>query len=189
MNQAQCGNLQLEICQNARLLDGMPTRIPRWYALFTEHQHEKKVVRQLHQRKLEAFCPTYQEQHIWRNRQKKTIELPLFPSYVFAQLRSDEYYKALMLTSVHRIVGTSSGPVAVSDQEIQFLRRDAIRTQCKPYKGLAIGERVRIRSGPMEGVEGVLTRHHNAVALVVSVAAINQSVSLHIDASVVDRIS
>src|SRR5215469_15215571 len=172
MNLVKCGTGSVE----ERYVPGSleeSARSPRWFALFTYHQHEQKVITQLRNSGIESFSPVYEEQRVWKNRQKKTLVLPLFPCYVFAHLRSDEYASAWALPSVHRIVGSSKGPIALPDQQIEFLRTEGVQSKIRPYKGLVLGQKVRITSGPMAGIAGVLMRQQNSTIFVVSVGLIN----------------
>ena len=164
--------------------DTEETERARWFAIFTVHQHEQKVVERLRYREIESFVPTYEEKRIWKDRQKKTLTLPLFPTYVFARLDRHDFARVYESTSVRRIVGNSRGPVALSEKEVEFLRSERIRSQIRPYKGLVIGKKVRIRSGhPMAGVMGVLVREENGLKFVVSVPMINQHASIHVSAA------
>lgn len=156
----------------------------RWFAIFTVHQHEQKVVEQLRYREIESFVPTYEEKRIWKDRQKKTLRLPLFPTYIFARLSRRDNARVYESASVRRIVGNSNGPVALSEKEVEFLLSDRIRSQIRPFKGLLIGKKVRIRSGhPMAGMEGVLVREETGLKFVVSVPLINQHASIRVSAA------
>lgn len=160
------------------------TEKARWFAIFTVHQHEQRVVERLHYREIEAFFPTYEEKRIWKDRQKKTLTLPLFPTYVFARLDRHEFARVYELTGVRRIVGNSKGPVAFSEKEVEFLHSHRIRSQIRPYKGLVIGKKVRIRPPhPMAEVEGFLVREEKGLRFVVSVPMINQHASIHVSAA------
>jgi transcription antitermination factor NusG len=162
----------------------------RWFAVFTVHQHEQKVVERLRCREIESFVPTYEEKRVWKDRHKKTLLLPLFPTYIFAHLDRHDYARVLESPSVRRIVGDSRGPIALFEHEIEFLRSDRIRAQIRPYKGLLIGKKVRIRSGhPMAGVEGVLVRQEKGMQFVVSVPMINQHAAVHISAANLEALS
>lgn len=161
----------------------------RWFAIFTVHQHEQKVAERLRYREIESFVPTYTEERVWKDRHKKLLTLPLFPTYVFARLDRRDYVRVLESASVRRIVGDSRGPVALSDEEVEFLRSDRIQSQIRPYKGLVMGKRARIRSGPMAGVEGVLIRQENGWHFVVSVALINQHAEIRVPATNLEALS
>src|SRR5271170_2919435 len=61
-----------------------------WFATFTLPQNEKSVLRQLDLRKVESFLPTYETIRVWRNRQRKRVTLPLFPTYLFVRIHRAE---------------------------------------------------------------------------------------------------
>ena len=181
---AEIAGREDEIREDRASTDTEEAEKGRWFAIFTVHQHEQKVVERLRCREIESFVPTYEEKRIWKDRQKKTLILPLFPTYVFARLNRRDNARVYESASVRRIVGNSKGPVALSEKEVEFLRSDRVRSQIRPYKGLVIGKKVRIRSGhPMAGVEGVLVREENGMKFVVSVPMINQHASIHVSAA------
>lgn len=166
-------------------MSGLESLMPRgedrqWYAIFTVHQHEKAVAAHLGIREIESFFPAYEEQRIWKNRQKKSITVPLFPAYIFARLSRGDYAAVLGSPSVLRIVGNSKGPIPVSNQEIEFLRSDHVRSKIRPFRDLVVGQKVRIASGAMAGLEGVLVRQKNGLKFVLSVAPINQHAAIEV---------
>jgi transcription antitermination factor NusG len=77
----------------------------RLHAVFTLPQNEKSVVKHLEIREIESFLPTYETIRLWKNRQRKTIVLPLFPTYLFVRISSQERTKVLQTTGVLAIVG------------------------------------------------------------------------------------
>jgi transcription antitermination factor NusG len=154
----------------------------RWYAVYTLPQNEKSVARQLDLRKIESFLPIYETLRVWKNRQKVRLELPLFPSYLFAHINRRERVKVLGSPGVLHIVGNGRGPVAVSDAEIEFLRSEFCGKRLEPYRELVTGEKVRIKRGAMEGVEGVLVRKNNNLRFVLTVALINQHAAIEVGA-------
>src|SRR6202041_1611218 len=96
----------------------------RWHAVFTLPQNEKSVVKHLEIRGIESFLPTHETIRLWKNRQRKTIVLPLFPTYLFARIGSEERTKVLQSPGVLAIVGKNREPRRIPDAEIQFLRSD-----------------------------------------------------------------
>jgi transcription antitermination factor NusG len=155
---------------------GLPQQSTReWFAIFTRYQTERSVIRHLEFRQLEAFLPNYEVVHRWKNGQRKTIVAPLFPSYVFVRMQRSERGTVLKAPGVVRIVGSSTGPSPIPDQEIGFLRSDYYKGRLEPFSELLIGERVRIAQGPMMGVEGTLIRRkNNSLRFVLSVETIRQ---------------
>ncbi len=153
-----------------------------WYAVFTVPQNEKSVARHLHLREVEHFLPTYEEIRTWKNRQRVKVILPLFPTYVFARISSSERGKVLGSPGVLRIVGSSREPTPLPDCEIEFLRSDICRSRTEPYRELVVGEKVRVRSGVMRGLEGVLVRKNNSSRFVISLGLINLHAAVELGA-------
>jgi transcription antitermination factor NusG len=153
-----------------------------WYAVFTVPQNEKSVAKHLHLREVEHFLPTYEEVRTWKNRQRVKIVLPLFPTYVFARISASERARVLGAPGVLRIVGTSREPIPLPDEEIEFLRSDLCRTRTEPYRELIVGQRVRVRSGVMRGVEGVLVRKNNGSRFVITLELINLHAAIELSA-------
>lgn len=153
-----------------------------WYAVFTLPQNEKSTARQLELREIEAFLPTYESLRVWKNRQRVKLELPLFPSYLFARMCRIQRSRVLAAPGVLRIVGNHREPIPVPEATIQFLRSGLFAKSIEPYSELVVGERVRIRSGPMQGLEGVLVRKNNNLRFVLTVDLINRHASVEIGA-------
>jgi transcription antitermination factor NusG len=99
----------------------------RWHAVFTLPRNEKSVIKHLEFREIESFLPTYETIRLWKNRQRKTIVLPLFPTYLFVRISSRERIKVLQSPGVLAIVGQNREPSPIPDAEIQFLRSDLCR--------------------------------------------------------------
>lgn len=154
----------------------------RWYAVFTLPQNEKSASRQLELRQIEAFLPTYESLRVWKNRQRVKLELPLFPSYLFVRMCRGERSRVLSAPGVLRIVGNHREPIPVPEASIDFLRSGLFAKSIEPYSELVVGERVRIRSGPMQGLEGVLVRKNNNLRFILTVDLINRHASVEIGA-------
>jgi transcription antitermination factor NusG len=120
------------------------------------------------------FFPHCESTHVWKNRQRAKIIQPLFPTYVFARIHLAERSSILRSPGVLRIVGNSQGPFPIPDSEIEFLRSDFFRQRVEPHRKLVVGEKVRIKSGSMQGVQGVLVRKKNSLRFVLTLELINQ---------------
>lgn len=155
----------------------------KWFALQTRARHEKVVVRRLLDKGVTTFLPLVRQVHRWSDR-RKTVELPLFSCYVFAKLpaRNEERLRLLVVDGVLRFVGDHGLGTAIPDEQI-----DAIRTLMEeqlPYCShpfLKIGQRVRIRSGALDGVEGILVSRSGEESLVISLDAIQRSLAVRIE--------
>jgi transcription antitermination factor NusG len=137
-------------------------------------------------REVEAFLPLYAAMHRWNNGCKVKVELPLFPNYVFVRIPQQERVRVLEAPGVLSLVGSGRGPSALPDSEIEVLRTSLPLRKFEPHPYLAVGERVRIKSGPMVGMEGVLLRKRNNFRLVLTLTNVMRSVAVEVDADEVE---
>jgi transcription antitermination factor NusG len=161
----------------------------RWFALYTMPQSERAVRRILEIRQIESFCPTFEVQKVWKNRKRVKIQCPLFPSYVFVHIHPRQRSLVLSAPNALRILGNRHGPSPISDREIEFLRSDLCSGKVEPYRDLVVGTRVRIRSGPMEGLEGTLVQKRDSLRFVLTVAMINQHAAVEVQAEELEAAS
>ena len=167
------------------------TEEPCWYALQTHPRHEKKVATQLRQKAVDTFLPLISQVHRWSDR-KKTIEVPLFPGYVFVRLVdvSESRLQVLRTAGVAHFVGNGGSGLAIPDKQIEDIQAVlAHKVPCMLYPFLRVGQRVRIRGGSLEGLEGILVASHSDRSVVVSVEAIHQSLVIRIDGYDVEILS
>ena len=152
-----------------------------WYVTYTIPRHEKNVARQLEERGIGSFLPLYKSIRRWKDR-KKDLELPLFPGYVFVQIRLDDRLELLRVPGVVHLVSFQGKPAAVSSVEIETLRLGLVGCSAlKPHPYLKVGRKVRVRSGPMTGVEGIFVRKKDCARVVLSISLIERSVAMEVD--------
>jgi len=154
----------------------------QWYAVQTRYRCEQKVVEQLAHKEVEAFLPQYEEVHRWSDRQK-TVRTPLFSGYVFVHLAADSgaRLRVLRTSGVIEFVTFSGRAVSIPAKQIEDLRTLLTnRTPCSLHAFLKAGQRVRIRGGCLDGVEGVLEQRGEKF-LVVSIDSIERSVAIKIE--------
>jgi transcription antitermination factor NusG len=161
----------------------------KWFAAVTTPQHEKSALRHLDSSGIETFLPTYQLCRTWKNRQKVRVELPLFPTYLFVHIDHAERSQVLRTPGVRQLVGNSREPVSLADREIDFLRMTLHEQTAEPYAGLVEGQRVRIKSGSMRGVEGLLIRKSSEWRFILTVQLIHRYVAVEVDASSLEPIA
>ena len=159
---------------------------PHWYAVYTRSRHEKTVAEQLVHKSVDHFLPLYETVRKWKNGRFK-VNLPLFPGYLFVHIPLQERLQVLQVPGVVQLVGSSGVPLALPQAEIETIR-DALTKglQAHPHPYLKVGSRVRISSGPLQGLQGILLRKKGKVRLVVSVDLIMRSIAIDIDASEVE---
>ncbi len=157
--------------------------IEQWYALHTRPRHEKAVVQRLAERGIETFLPIVTEVHRWSDRRKK-VELPLFSCYVFARFVPNrvDRLRVLRVDGVLGLVGSRSEGASIPDEQIEAVRSVVDGTiSWSSYPFLKIGQRVRIRSGALDGVEGILVSRNGNATLVISVDAIQRSLAVKVE--------
>jgi len=159
-----------------------PATEDSWYAVYTVHRHENTVLRHLDVRAIESFLPTYEVTRLWKNRQRVKVTVPLFPDYVFVRTGNREFIRVLQCPGVVKLIGTHSGPLPIADSVIELLRLGVAEKKIEPYRELVIGNRVRVKSGLMRGVEGVLIRRDNDWRFVLSIDSINQRAAIKMEA-------
>jgi len=163
---------------------------PQWYAIHTRSRHEKFVTKQLQQRGFETFLPTVDEVHRWTDR-RKVVQLPLFPCYAFLRMRlwPEVWHEVMQTNGVLSFVGGRGKGVPIPVGQIENLRTLLTsNAYCTPYPFLRVGQRVRIRGGALDGIEGLLTGQNRDRMLVISVEPIQRSVAVCIDQYQVEAI-
>lgn len=159
---------------------------PRWYAVFTMARHEKQIAWHLGQREIESFLPLYKTKRRWKNRCTVALELPLFPNYVFVRIDLQERLQVLRIPSVVSIVSFGREPLPVADHYITGLRDGLLTHGIEPHPGLDVGDRVRITTGPMADMVGVLDRQKNAFRVVLTLEMIGRSVAVEVDCASIE---
>lgn len=168
---------------------GNPDGASPWYALFTRHQHEKAVANNLSSKGFEIFVPLYSALHRWKDRNKQLL-LPLFPCYVFLRGGLNRRLEVVSTPGVFAFVGTGGQPAAIPTPEIEAIRRATDAPfRIEPHPFLKCGDRVRVKSGPLKGIEGILVRKKNLVRLVISMELLGKSAAVELDALDVERVS
>jgi transcription antitermination factor NusG len=158
-----------------------------WHALYTCFQHEKVVARILSNKRFEVFLPLYSAAHQWKDRVKR-LTLPLFPCYVFVRGGLARHLDIVSTPGVCDFVGISGKPSDIPESEIETVRRVIDKSlRVEPHPFLNRGDRVRVKSGPLEGIEGTLVRKKNSFRLVLSVELLQKSVAVELDVAVVER--
>jgi len=161
--------------------------MPHWYSVYTRPCHEKRVLQELIRQNIEAFLPTYSVRRRWSDRYK-VIEEPLFKSYLFVNIDYERRYRdTLRAYGAVAFVTFGGEPAQIPEQEIESVRRlVTCELPYQPHPYLKVGRRVRVRSGPLKGCEGILIRKKNLARLVLSINLLQQAVSAEIDADCIE---
>lgn len=156
---------------------------PKWYAVYTRPRWEKKVAALLQQKGLESYCPLNKVRRRWSDRMK-TLEEPLFKSYVFVRIADAARTAVRMTDGVINFVYWNGKPAIIKDREIATIKQFLDEHENVMLQKIEVGvnERVRVIAGPMMDKEGNVLEVKNKTAKVaidslgyVLVATINKN--------------
>jgi transcription antitermination factor NusG len=139
-------------------------------------------MRHLGLRQVESFLPAYETIRVWKNRQRVKTILPLFPTYLFVRINSCERVRVLESPGVLQIVGNGRESIPVADTDIETLRASVNARLVEPFCDLVIGEKVRVRSGVLQGIQGTLVRRSGGDRFVLSFESISQHAAIQVSA-------
>lgn len=160
-----------------------------WYAITVKSQHEKAVDQQLQAKALESYLPLYRARRRWSDR-IKAVDLPLFPRYVFCRFGFEDRLKVLSISNVTAIVGFGGKPCPISDDEIGSIKTVVGSSlPYSPWPFLRTGQRVRVRQGALEGLEGILAREKSGCRVVLNVELLGRAVAVEIERDLVCPVS
>jgi transcription antitermination factor NusG len=152
-----------------------------WLAVYTTPRHEKRVAQHLSTREIEHFVPLYRANRRWNDGSRVTLELPLFPSYVFVRIPVAKRVRVLDIPGVLYIVeGTGREPAMLPEADIDMLRKGLDECRAEPHPYLTAGQRAVIRSGPLAGMEGIVVRTKSSCRVVLSLHLIRESIAVEV---------
>lgn len=158
------------------------TRSSRWFALYTTSRHEKRIAQHLVQREIEHYLPLYQADRKWRDGSRVTLDLPLFPGYIFVRIQRSQRVSVLSVPGALSVVGGTGGePAPLPDGAIEALRWGLMEHRIEPHPLLRVGQFARIRSGAFAGMEGIVVRKKSGFRVVLTLEQIMQSVAVELD--------
>lgn len=159
-----------------------------WFAVYTTPRHEKSVARQFAVRQIEAYLPLYRTVRRWKNGSRVSVDRPLFPNYIFVSLQRHEHLRVLQTPGVLSLVGSGRQPSPLASSEIESLRSGLPFREFEPHPYLVAGDRVRIHSGALAGMVGVLVRKKKNLRVVLSLNLIMQSVAVEVGADEIEPV-
>jgi len=166
------------------------SQVARWFALYTTARHEKRVAQHLGQREIECYLPLYRSDRRWSDGSRVTLDLPLFPSYLFIHIERSERGRVLAVPGVLAVVaGTGGEPAPLPDAIIEAMRAGLEQRNVQPHPLLTAGQRVRIRSGALEGLEGIVVRNRNKLRVVITLEHILQSYAVEVSQEDLDPLT
>ena len=153
-----------------------------WYGVRVRPKSEALASSELSARGFEAFLPTQHVRRRWSDR-VKTLQVPVFPGYLFCRFQPEERVKVLDTPAVIQILGIGKTPIPVSDTEIEAIQTMVTsHLMLTPWPFLRSGQRVRIEHGPLAGIDGIVTKADDGnPRVVVSVTLLQRSIATEIE--------
>jgi transcription antitermination factor NusG len=183
MDQGQVHHEETRLCEDRLPGTARVVRSPNWYAVYVKSRHEFVAADELTRKGTEIYLPSIKKVSQWKDR-KKQVEFPLFPGYVFVQVPvyPGAFLDVLKTRGVVSFVSLEPGmPTPVSTDEINSLRiLVGTGRDLDVYPGLKEGMKVRVKHGPLAGVEGVLTRKEKEFLFLVNMELLGRSVAVKV---------
>jgi transcription antitermination factor NusG len=152
--------------------------VARWYVACTRSRHERIAYEQLCHHAIESYLPLYESVRQWHDRWKKLL-VPAFPGYLFVRIPFAERLRVLTIPGITRFITFGKGAASLPDEELERLRTALSMRKSEPYPYLASGARVRIISGPLRGLSGVVQRGRG-VRMIISVDCVCRSLAVEL---------
>jgi len=154
----------------------------KWFAVYTTSRHEKRVAQHLTQREIEYYLPLYKSQRRWSDGSRVTLDLPLFPGYLFVHIKRTDRARVLGVPGTLAVVGgTGREPAPLPDAAIDALRTGLCLRNVEPHPLLTVGQRARIRSGALAGMAGIVVRKKNSCRVILTLEHIQRSIAVEVD--------
>jgi transcription antitermination factor NusG len=153
-----------------------------WYGIRTRSNYEKVSASVLRGKGYDPYLPVFRLQRNRSELQTENSQRPLFPGYVFCRFDVKKRLPILMTTGVISVLGFGKEPAPIPDEEIEAIKvvlRSGLPAE--PCAYLREGQRVQVKGGSLDGVEGILVKKKNQYRMIVSVTMLQRSISVEID--------
>jgi len=161
-----------------------------WIALYTRPRRERSVASQLRKAGIRSYVPVRYEVRQWSDR-KKTVELPLLPSYVLVQLDPSQYHRVFQADGVVRVVTFHKRVAVIQQSEVDVLRR--IERANQPMFASSIlfraNEEVQIIVGPFAGLRGKIIRAAETCRVALEIQELSFAFLVEVPCTCIERLS
>jgi transcriptional antiterminator NusG len=152
-----------------------------WFAVRVKSNREKITAMALRSQGYEGFLPTFRRSRRFSDR-IKTVELPLFPGYIFSRFDKNNRLPILMLPGVLHVVGLGKEPAPVDSAEIASIRAIVESSLCtEPWPFVSVGQRMEVAAGPLAGARGVILGVRGKYRLIASLTLLQRSIAVEIE--------
>jgi transcription antitermination factor NusG len=160
----------------------------QWLVFYTKSRHEKTIRDHLTKQGYKVYLPLLKERRKWSDR-KKWVEFPLFKSYLFIKIIPKDVIYALKNPGIIRLVKFGGKPAIVQDKTIADLKLiNEGNYDIKVVDNFMKGDKVKVRLGPLKGLEGEVITINNKKRLMINIEAIKQSIHIRIKKEYLSKI-
>ncbi|MGF1585721.1 MAG: UpxY family transcription antiterminator [Bacteroidales bacterium] len=162
----------------------------QWYAAYTNSRAEKKVLKELQKQGIEAYLPLQKKLRQWSDR-RKWVEEPLIRCYIFVRIDIGNYYQVLNTNGIVRYISFEGKAVPIPENQIEVLRKLVANEADVEVttENFTPGDRVKVVSGPMHGLEGELVDFRGNRRVMIRIDHIGQQLLVSIPAGFLEVIS
>lgn len=148
-----------------------------WWAMHTLARREKELMRRLRSMEIAHYCPLIKRRTKSPAGRVRVSHVPLFSGYVFVLGTELHRYKAMTTNCVARCLQVGD-PLRLLFDLRQIQRLIEIDAPLTPEARIQPGRRVRVRSGPMMGLEGVVLKRRGKDRLMVALEFLSRGASV-----------
>jgi len=165
-------------------------RRERWYAVYTQARHEKKVAERFDEQGVRYFLPTHKILKQWSDR-KKWVEEPIFKSYIFVRVGLRKYELVLNTEGVVTFVKFNSFPEPVSDEVIKSLVKliqseEEFEVNSEHFE---VDEKVKVARGPLKGIIGQVAEVHGKYKLIIHVEVLGRNILVNVNKNQIEKLN
>lgn len=167
----------------------MDRKAAYWFVVHTRSRHEKQVDSFLKEKCIDSFLPLNKTLSRRRDR-RVVVDLPLFPGYLFVNIPLDNVFDVISTRGVVRIIGTDPfTPTPIPEKQVNDIKI-LVHSNVKldPYKYLQSGTKIRVKAGPLMGIEGILLKRKANYRVVVSVDMLQRATAAEVSIADIESI-
>lgn len=166
---------------NSNLNEGVGLK-PYWHVIYVRQKYERAVSSRLDELGVENLLPLTKTLRLYKS-QKRKVVVPMFPGYVFLNVRPGKRHHITNLNGVYNFVKVGREFQRVQDWEIENIR--ILTSNMDNYRDLRSEEYIRrgslveVTEGPLSGMKGLVTGN-NGSRILVSIDSIRTAISISV---------
>jgi len=162
----------------------------RWFVFYTRPRAEKIIYKELASKGFEVFLPLQKNFKVWKNRQRKIIDEPLFPCYIFAKACPSDIYNILKIRGICMCIAFEGKHCTISDKDIEAIQIMILSKQTvSSTNDFKEGEKVYVTRGPLIGYEGVLFKQKGIQKFGIQIQGINLIAAIDMSVEDIQKLS